>query len=32
VLPPRRPRTFPRVVKLKMSNYDRKRPTVQLAK
>lgn len=27
VLPPRRPkRTFPRAVKLKMSNYDRKRP------
>jgi len=28
VLPPRRPeRVFPRAVKLKMSNYDRKRPT-----
>ena len=27
LLPPRRPeRTFPRAVKLKMSNYDRKRP------
>ena len=28
VLPPRRPeRVFPRAVKLKMSNYDRKRPS-----
>jgi hypothetical protein len=28
VLPPRRPeRTYPRAVKIKMSNYDRKRPT-----
>jgi hypothetical protein len=26
VLPPRRPRTYPRAVKLKMSNYPRKRP------
>jgi hypothetical protein len=27
VLPPRRDRTYPRAVKLKMSNYPRKRPT-----
>lgn len=27
VLPERRPRGYPRVVKIKMSNYDRKRPT-----
>lgn len=26
ILPPRRQRSFPRAVKLKMSNYDRKRP------
>jgi hypothetical protein len=26
VLPPRRPRAYPRAVKLKMSNYPRKRP------
>jgi hypothetical protein len=32
VLPPRRPRRFPRVVKLKMSNYDRKRPLAERAK
>jgi hypothetical protein len=32
VLPPRRPRRFPRVVKLKMSNYDRKRPVAERAK
>ena len=32
VLPPRRShRSFPRAVKLKMSNYDRKRPKVQRA-
>lgn len=30
ILPPRRPeRSFPRTVKLKMSNYDRKRPRVK---
>jgi hypothetical protein len=32
VLPPRRPRLYPRVVKLKMSNYDRKRPLAERAK
>jgi hypothetical protein len=32
ILPPRRPRIYPRAVKLKMSNYDRKRPLVELAK
>jgi hypothetical protein len=33
VLPPRRPnRSFPRAVKLKMSNYPRKRPVSQAAK
>jgi hypothetical protein len=32
VLPPRRARSFPRVVKIKMSNYDRKRPLVERAK
>jgi Insertion element 4 transposase N-terminal/Transposase DDE domain len=32
VLPSRRPRRFPRVVKLKMSNYDRKRPITERAK
>jgi hypothetical protein len=32
VLPPRRPRRYPRLVKLKMSNYDRKRPAAQTAK
>ncbi len=26
ILPPRRQRSYPRAVKLKMSNYDRKRP------
>jgi hypothetical protein len=31
VLPPRRPqRAFPRAVKIKMSNYDRKRPKAML--
>ena len=32
LLPPRRPRRYPRVVKIKMSNYDRKRPLVERAK
>ena len=32
VLPPRRPRNFPRAVKIKMSSYDRKRPEVERAK
>lgn len=33
ILPPRRPkRSYPRAVKIKMSNYDRKRPLVELAK
>jgi hypothetical protein len=32
LLPPRRPRRFPRVVKIKMSSYDRKRPLAELAK
>lgn len=32
VLPPRRPRSFPRAVKIKMSSYDRKRPEVERAK
>ena len=32
VLPPRRPRRFPREVKIKMSNYDRKRPLAERAK
>jgi hypothetical protein len=33
ILPPRRPgRTYPRQVKLKMSNYDRKRPSVRRPK
>ena len=32
VLPPRRSRSFPRAVKIKMSSYDRKRPEVELAK
>lgn len=33
ILPPRRPkRAYPRAVKLKMSNYDRKRPRAELAK
>ena len=32
VLPPRRPRRFPRAVKIKMSSYDRKRPEAELAK
>jgi len=32
VLPPRRPRRFPRVVKIKMSSYDRKRPLAQRTK
>jgi hypothetical protein len=33
ILPPRRPkRLYPRVVKIKMSNYDRKRPSVERLK
>ena len=32
ILPPRRSRTFPRAVKIKMSSYDRKRPEVERAK
>jgi hypothetical protein len=32
VLPPRRERSYPRVVKIKMSNYDRKRPRVSSSK
>lgn len=32
VLPPRRKRSFPRTVKLKMSNYDRKRPIAERRK
>jgi hypothetical protein len=32
VLPPRRARSFPRVVKIKMRSYDRKRPLVERAK
>jgi hypothetical protein len=32
VLPPRRARSFPRAVKIKMSSYDRKRPEVERAK
>lgn len=32
VLPPRRARSFPRAVKVKMSSYDRKRPEVERAK
>lgn len=32
ILPPRRARSFPRVVKIKMSNYDRKRPLAERAK
>ena len=32
ILPPRRPRRFPRAVKIKMSSYDRKRPQVELVK
>ena len=33
ILPPRRSkRTYPRSVKIKMSNYERKRPQVELAK
>jgi hypothetical protein len=32
VLPPRRSRSFPRAVKIKMSSYDRKRPEVERAK
>lgn len=32
VLPPRRKRTFPRSVKIKMSNYDRKRPLAERRK
>lgn len=31
VLPPRRPRSFPRAVKIKMSNYARKRPNLPSA-
>jgi hypothetical protein len=32
VLPPRRARTYPREVKLKMSNYDRRRPEIERRK
>ena len=32
VLPPRRPRRYPRVVKIKMSNYERKRPLAERTK
>lgn len=32
VLPPRRARTFPRAVKIKMSSYDRKHPEAERAK
>ena len=32
ILPPRRARSFPRAVKIKMSSYDRKRPEAELAK
>jgi hypothetical protein len=32
VLPPRRPRSFPRAVKIKMSSYDRNRPEAERAK
>jgi len=32
ILPPRRARSFPRAVKIKMSSYDRKRPEVERAK
>lgn len=32
VLPPRRARTYPREVKIKMSNYDRRRPAVERRK
>jgi hypothetical protein len=32
VLPPRRPRSYPRAVKIKMSSYDRKRPEAERAK
>jgi hypothetical protein len=32
VLPPRRKRRYPRAVKIKMSNYDRKRPIAEAAK
>jgi hypothetical protein len=32
VLPPRRERSFPRVVKIKMSGYDRKRPAIERTK
>ena len=32
VLPPRRPRRYPRAVKIKMSNYNRKRSAVETAK
>lgn len=32
VLPPRRARSYPRAVKIKMSAYNRKRPAVELAK
>jgi hypothetical protein len=31
VLPPRRARSYPRAVKIKMSNYDRKRPVAEKA-
>ena len=32
VLPPRRSRSFPRTVKIKMSNYDRNRPKAERRK
>ena len=32
VLPERRARTYPREVKIKMSNYDRRRPLAELRK
>ncbi len=32
ILPPRRARSFPRAVKIKMSSYDRKRPEAERAK
>ena len=32
ILPPRRKRSYPRAVKLKMSNYDRKKPLAETVK
>jgi hypothetical protein len=32
VLPPRRPRLYPRAVKIKMSNYSRKKPAAETVK